>query len=297
MSEIEGIDDEKVACLALMRSGRVSANETRKLLTVTGSFVEVLREALGSHFFTDDFDFAMRIAKNELQDLSRQGIALAALTCKNYPRRAKDLSAPPLGLFWQGVLDLAKHDAVSIIGSRFATQAGLSLARETSSIFCANGVVVGTGLAAGIDSAAHKMALNGAQLAMGVIGTGLDVHYPKENAFIQSETARRGLLLTQFLPGTGPSKRNFPIRNATMSALTLCNIVIEAGEFSGTRSQVNAGLRIGRPALISTSVVNGTVWGKQLTDSTNDVYIFDTPGEAWSLFQNLRDKSEFARNF
>jgi len=125
-------------------------------------------------------------------------------------------------------------------------------------------VTVIAGLAAGIDTAAHRAALDARGRTVAVIGTGINKQYPAANRELHREIAARGLLLSQFWPDAPPQKHTFIMRNATMSGYGMATVVVEAGEHSGTRSQARMAVEHGRPVILTDMVVAGTSWGKEL---------------------------------
>ena len=116
---------------------------------------------------------------------------------------------------------------------------------------------------------------------MAVLGNGLAHTYPRSNAALQAEIAARGMLLSQFFPEFGGAKWSFPARNAVMSAYGIATIIVEAGEFSGTRIQAREAVAHGRPVILSAAVAEGTEWGSQLVGSPG-VSIATGPDEAIS---------------
>lgn len=164
--------------------------------------------------------------------------------------------APPQ-LYWSGDIDLLRQGPkVSIVGSREASDEGLKRARRLArSVIEASGIVV-SGLAAGIDAAAHRGAMEAGGKTIAVLGTPLDVAYPKQNAELQALIARDHLVISQFAPGTKTSRASFPIRNRTMALLTDTTVIVEAGETSGTLHQGWEAIRLGRPLFIMESVAN-----------------------------------------
>lgn len=153
----------------------------------------------------------------------------------------------PERLFLLGDENLLRHvPRVSIVGSRKASTAGLQRARAYATALAEADVVVLSGLAEGIDSAAHVASIEAGGRTVGVIGTGLDRAYPAKSRELQAEIARRHLLVSQFPRGTPIQRKNFPMRNRTMALLTDATIIVEAGQTSGTLHQGWEALRLGR---------------------------------------------------
>jgi len=161
----------------------------------------------------------------------------------------------PKNLFVEGDEGLLRSGPrVAIVGSRKTSPEGLELARSYATEFVRAGVVVISGLAAGVDTAAHWGAIEAGGRTVGVIGSGLDVFYPASNRKLQELIAKDHLLVSQFPPGTPPIGRNFPIRNRTMALLTEATLIVEASEQSGTRHQGWEALRLGRMVFLDERV-------------------------------------------
>ena len=150
----------------------------------------------------------------------------------DYPPLLAELdSAPPI-LTYRGDLALAQRPCVAIVGARNASAAAVKLARQFAAALAEAGMVVVSGLARGIDGAAHQAALNGG--TVGVIASGIDVTYPPEHGDLQEAVAQRGLLLAEQPPGTEPLARHFPSRNRIIAGLAAGTVVVEAAPKSGS---------------------------------------------------------------
>jgi DNA processing protein len=128
------------------------------------------------------------------------------------------------------------------------------------------GMTVVSGLALGIDAAAHRAALSAAGRTVAFLGTGIRRKYPKDNAELQDEIAAKGLVVSQFWPDAPPQKHTFLMRNAVMSGYGIATIVVEAGEFSGSRAQARMAVEHGRPVILTEHVVNANEWARALVD-------------------------------
>lgn len=151
---------------------------------------------------------------------------------------------------------LSRGPRVSIVGSRKASAEGLARARALARALVARDMIVVSGLAAGIDTAAHTAAIEAGGRTIAVLGTPLDQAYPKENAELQARIAREHLVVSQFASGAAVTPKNFPIRNRTMALLTDATVIVEAGEKSGTLHQGWEALRLGRKLFLMESVAN-----------------------------------------
>ena len=150
----------------------------------------------------------------------------------DYPAALAALDTAPPILLWRGNLALRAKPAVAIVGARNASAAAVKLARQFASELAEAGFVVVSGLARGIDGAAHQAALSGGTI--GVIASGIDIAYPPEHADLQEAIAEQGLLLTEQPPGTEPLARHFPARNRIIAGLAVGTLVVEAAPKSGS---------------------------------------------------------------
>jgi DNA processing protein len=155
----------------------------------------------------------------------------------------------PAVLFAEGVLDVLERPRVAVVGTRAATPMGRADARELGAALARAGVVVVSGLAIGIDAAAHEGALAAGGAVIGVVATGLDVVYPRRHGNLYARVRERGLLVGEQRFGTGPLPRLFPIRNRIIAALADVTVVVEATERGGARITARHALDYGRSVL------------------------------------------------
>lgn len=161
----------------------------------------------------------------------------------------------PAQLFAAGNLELLRRGPrVSIVGSRQASEEGVARAQMLARSLARRDIIVVSGLAKGIDRAAHEGAMNAGGATVAVLGTPLDEVYPKEHAALQARIAREHLVVSQFASGSRVYRTNFPARNRTMALLTDATIIVEAGETSGTLHQGWEALRLGRLLFLMESV-------------------------------------------
>lgn len=161
-----------------------------------------------------------------------------------YPTRLRELHDPPMLLFLRGRSQLLERPAVAVIGSRRPTPYGIRTAAALARELSRAGMVVVSGMARGIDAAAHAAALEGGTI--GVLGCGIDVTYPREEAGLYDRVAEEGLLVSEFLPGEPPQPHHFPRRNRIIAALARGVLVVEAAERSGALITVEHALDLGR---------------------------------------------------
>lgn len=166
-----------------------------------------------------------------------------------YPAHLRGLPEAPDTLHVRGALTERDALAIAVVGSRRATPYGLEVAETLAADLAARGATIVSGLARGIDTAAHRGALRVGGRTLAVLGSGVDVVYPPENARLAEEIAARGALLSQFAPGTPPLPYNFPTRNAVIAGLSVAVVVVEAAERSGSLITARLAAELGREVL------------------------------------------------
>lgn len=165
-----------------------------------------------------------------------------------WPHRLEHLGRPPDGVWVEGGAR-PQTPAVAVVGSRLATPAGLDIARSIGRDLAAAGVQVVSGMARGIDGAAHRGALEGEGTTVAVLGCGIDVCYPAEHAALRAAICESGCVLTEEPPGTEPLKHHFPKRNRLIAALAVAVVVVEATPKSGALSTARWAADLGREVL------------------------------------------------
>ena len=203
-------------------------------------------------------------------------------TCKdeNFPAALREISQPPLALFWHGDPSLLSTPQLAIVGARAATPDGLDNARRFAAVLAKAGLTITSGLAQGIDGAAHRGALEGAGSTIAVCGTGLDRVYPSKHRELAHEISDKGLLVSEFSLGMAPRAENFPRRNRIISGLSLGVLVVEAAARSGSLITARFALEQGRevfaiPGSIHNPAAKGCHalirQGAKLVDSARDI--------------------------
>jgi DNA processing protein len=183
------------------------------------------------------------------------------------PFNEVEQKSAPKTIFTAGHIEVLETGGrVSLVGSRTATRDGLARARKLARMLAERSLVVVSGLAKGIDAAAHLGAIEAGGRTIAVIGTPLDKCYPKENADLQARIMREHLCVSQFPIGYPIQPKNFPIRNRTMALISDATVIIEAGESSGSLSQGWEALRLGRGLFIMKSVAENSAlkWPKEM---------------------------------
>jgi len=171
---------------------------------------------------------------------------IVAWSDPDYPTLLKHIQSPPVVLFSRGRLSLASRPSVAVVGSRRCSPSGKYVAEKLGRGLASAGFVVVSGLARGIDSAAHRGALSAGGTTVAVLGSGVDVCYPRENKKLLAEIEERGAVLSEFPLGTPPLKQNFPLRNRVISGLSVGVVVVEASEESGALVTAAHALEQGR---------------------------------------------------
>jgi DNA processing protein len=167
----------------------------------------------------------------------------------SYPAALAAITDPPFVLWMRGAASALEQPAVALVGSRAASPHGLAVAERLGADLAARGIVVISGLARGVDSAAHRGALAGGGSTVAVLGSGADVIYPPEHAALAREIEATGLVMSELAPGTPPLPLFFPLRNRIISGLSRAVVVIEAGEKSGSLITARLALDQGREVL------------------------------------------------
>jgi DNA processing protein len=228
-----------------------------------------LREGADPHDLLDRF-IAERPHRVPLDAASIRGRAAAALArgrerCLTpillddvrYPAILLEIFDPPPVLWLRGQASALGLAAVAIVGSRAGSPYALAVAERLAADLAAHGVVVISGLARGVDSAAHRGALAAGGATIGVLGSGADIIYPPEHKRLAAAMIERGALLSELPPGTPPLQQFFPLRNRIISGLSRAVVVVEAGEKSGSLITARCALEQGRDVL----AVPGNVLG------------------------------------
>ncbi|MBI4342113.1 MAG: DNA-protecting protein DprA [Candidatus Omnitrophica bacterium] len=182
----------------------------------------------------------------ELERARRQGAAIVTPDDPGYPDALRTITDPPVALYLRGTLTEADRVAVAIVGSRHASLYGLQCAEQLAYELALRGVTVVSGLARGIDGAAHRGALRASGRTLAVLGSGLSRVYPDEHRQLAKEIAGHGAVLSEYPMETQPLPRHFPQRNRLISGLSLGVVVVEAAQRSGALITADCALEQGR---------------------------------------------------
>jgi len=185
---------------------------------------------------------------SELNRLKQAGVGYVTLIDDDYPALLREIFDPPAALFFRGGLAPAEN-AVAVVGTRRCSSYGRSVAERLGRELAEFGIPVVSGLARGIDAAAHRGALAGGGGTIAVLGTGLDICYPRENWRLMKEVAVRGTVISEFPLGMPGQPWQFPVRNRIIAGLSRAVVVVEAGERSGALITVDLALEQGREVM------------------------------------------------
>lgn len=246
--------EERAALLVLLKHASAGWGKiARRTLAARSALAVAAADGLLSPQLFDTADVwesDLAAAEAAMLAWGETGLRLLTVLDDDYPARLLDIPQPPPFIFCRG--QRAEQDAVgvAVVGSRRATPQTLAdttgLARELAEL----GRSVISGLAAGVDTAAHTAALAAGGRTVGVIGTGLLKSYPAANRELQDRIGREGLLVSRFWPEASPSKISFPMRNEVMSAWAAATLVMQADAKSGARMQARVALQQGRRLLL-----------------------------------------------
>nr|WP_154382903.1 DNA-processing protein DprA [Duganella guangzhouensis] len=191
--------------------------------------------------------------------LQQQGHRLLFWGQPDYPEYLRNIAAPPLLLYVKGRAELLPQRSVAVVGSRNASRQGVINAEQLAQALSEAGVTIVSGLALGIDAAAHTGGLNGPGSTIAVLGTGIDRIYPARNGALARRIAEEGCLVSEYLLGTSPSRDNFPRRNRIISGLARGVLVVEAAAQSGSLITARLALAQGREVYAVPGSIHATL--------------------------------------
>ena len=186
-------------------------------------------------------------AERLLKQWKKRGIYTISYFSEDYPKLLRQISDPPLLLYCKGRLPSGVY--ASIVGSRMATSYGIKVATQVSGFLSSKGIVIASGMAKGIDSAAHRAAINAGGKTVAVLGNGVDIVYPPENRRLYEKIVENGAVISEFEPGIEPSRWSFPQRNRIISGLSIATIVVEATKKSGALITARLAAKQGRSVM------------------------------------------------
>ncbi len=271
-------DDEKISAIRLYRSPRVGARGFRKLMEKAENFEQALEICVERARETGDREYKLAsadIARREYEKGHEMGAHFLAFGAPAYPELLTQSEDAPPFLWMLGDETLLEKPPVAVIGTRNASVQGVRFTHNIVKLLSYQGAVIVSGLARGIDAAAHEAALTGGTI--GVVAGGVDVFYPKQNSKLQALMSEHGLVLSEMPFGYQPVARDFPRRNRIIAGLSLGVLVIEGNLRSGTKLTVNDANALGRVVMavpghpLSTHAVLGNEMIKDGASLVSDV--------------------------
>jgi DNA processing protein len=223
-------------------------------------------EGLGMPAQSAQFCFegkARAAAEDELKRVAEAGGSVLTPEDEAYPERLRQIYDPPTVLWIRGNAELLARPGIAVVGTRQPSPYGAGMAELLSRDLANRRLVILSGMARGVDTAAHKGAIDAGGKTIAVWGTGIDVIYPKENKKLaESIVASGGTIVSEYPLGTFPAPQNFPIRNRILSGMSVGVLVIEAAEYSGTRITARCAMEQNRDVYaVPGNVTNKNAWG------------------------------------
>ncbi len=260
LSRLEGIGPRRVkALLEIFGSAEEIWHTSLDTLCKVPHLPENVAHAVAYHRDKEQLDAW-------ITELEEKNIQFYSICHPLYPSLLKEIYDPPAGIYIKGTLPDDNIDKISVVGARRCSSYGSNVAYQITKDLGKTNVVVVSGMARGIDTMAHKGILDGGGQTIAVLGSGVDVCYPQENAELMERIAANGCILSEYPPGTPAVSRNFPFRNRIIAGLSKMVVVIEAGKRSGTLITADLALEDGREVF----VVPGNVTSA-LSEGTNNL--------------------------
>ena len=240
-----------VAMFAAEQPSRVA----RVVKELGDSPIRVLIDEVARRLYKDpgerrrETDLALEAADRAMAAALQSGDRVVPYPHPNYPPQLREIPDPPAVLWVRGDLECLSAPAVGVVGSRDATPASLAVARKLGTELADAGLVVVSGLARGVDGASHAGALAGTGRTVAVLGSGVDVVYPRQHRGLAEQVSHAGALVSELPPWVGPRAWHFPLRNRIISGLSRAVVVVEASEKSGSLITARLALEQGREVL------------------------------------------------
>jgi DNA processing protein len=265
-------DTPSLQWLALALTPGLGPTKARRLVEFMGSVQGVFRasltelEATGIKVASAQAlatGRSIELAHDEMARATAEGVQVVGLDEPAFPPQLKQIYDPPLVLYVRGDLPVISQPGIALVGTRHPTPYGTGMAERLACDLATRGLVIFSGLARGVDTAGHRGALAGKGKTVAVLGTGVDVIYPKENTRLTEQIlALGGALISEFPLATFPAPQNFPIRNRIISGISVGVLVVEAAEYSGTRITSRLALEQNREVFaVPGNVTNKNSWG------------------------------------
>lgn len=287
--------NETEALLILSGIPKLGAAKAHKLIAQFGSAIEVLNAKLKDLSLVLGKDLAELLVKwkqleewkQNLEWVEKFGVNLIAYTAKEYPKRLKEIADCPLILYVKGKLTAQDNRSIAIIGTRQCSIYGAKQAQKIAKELAKAGFTIVSGLAIGIDTAAHQGALQTGR-TLAILGSGLADLYPKENYGLSKQIECQGAVISEFPMQTGPDRHHFPQRNRIIAAMTMATILIEAPLKSGSMIAVEKAQSYKRPVFaLPGRVEDRSFEGNHLLIKTRQAELFESSTDILQEFDNL----------
>ena len=228
------------------------------------------------------------------------GVSLIPISDPRYPARLREIFDPPVLLFAKGRVELLRRLMLAVVGTRRPTHYGVTAAERLAGDLARAGLVIASGMARGIDTAAHRGALTAQGDTLAVFGCGADVVYPAENRKLYAEIAERGLLISEFPMGSPAYPQNFPVRNRIVAGISCGVLVVEGAQYSGSSITAKLALEQGREVFaVPGNITSKVSWGPnllikqgaKLIQEWNDVVVELHPDDRAALVAESRRRT------
>jgi DNA processing protein len=287
----DSVERSRLGWMALMLTPGMGALRIKKAMERLGTGSRVLEASLtelegvgmparSAQFVADGR--ALVEAEAEMKRVAEAGGLVLSFEDEAYPWRLREIYDPPAVLWVRGDVRVLSRAGIAVVGTRQPSPYGAGMAELLSRDLANRGLAIFSGMARGVDTAAHKGALDAGGKTVAVWGTGIDVVYPKENKKLaENIVAGGGAIVSEYPLGTFPAPQNFPVRNRILSGMSVGVLVIEAGEYSGTRITARCAMEQNRDVYaVPGNVTNKNAWGPntlikqgaKLTASWEDVW-------------------------
>jgi DNA processing protein len=264
---------EQAAVLALVAASRGNWHRTASMIAEVGSALKLLGcEWTGRETFevAEAEELVRRVPSDAIEKYARQiehlgttGVKTITVLDASYPSNLREIYNLPPMLFVKGWLLPENDRAVAVVGTRSPSAQGRERARELAFELASRGITVLSGLARGIDTAAHEGALEAGGRTVAVMGTGINRIYPAENELLAQRIRESGALVSQFWPDAAPLSSNFPLRNVVMSGMSIGTVVVEASSTSGAKMQARFALEHGKRVFLLRALVMQQEWAQR----------------------------------
>lgn len=228
--------------------------------------------------------------ERELELAQRCGARLTTVLDQDYPANLRLVPNLPPFLFYRGSLEPGDSYSIAVVGTREASEDGRRRAGRMARELCEKGVRIYSGLARGIDTAAHTATLEAGGRTLAVVGTGITKCYPAENRALMERIAEHGAVISQFWPSASGATWTFPRRNVTMSGLSQATCVIEAGQTSGAKLQARYAYEHGKRVFLIRSLVQAQPWAAKMLGDGRAVEV----EESATIIEHLAEPARIA---